>query len=353
MKNLRRYLLIFLLLFAFICPGYVAAEGYMEVHFLDVGQGQATLFRQGDDVILIDGGGQGRSSFVVAYLKERGISKVDLMVATHFDEDHIAGLIGVMNVFPVSKILMGTHPIDTRVSNSFVQHARNYETYSPVIGDVFYVGDMTLEIKGPRYYGNDDHNDDSIISLVRYGDTSFLVGGDTNADTEQQLLYQDIQADVMLANHHGSKGSTSRTWLEAVDPQHIVISCGKDNPYGHPGETVMQRISQTDASLYRTDESGTIVFTGDGQSVSLSAGIPFGFYSAVEAEVQGSVDSSSGVAAEEVQLVDYVLNINTKKFHHTGCRSVKQMKESNKLELSSTRDEVIAQGYSPCGNCNP
>lgn len=379
MTYIRRLIVSLILIISILLAPFTTlrAQDLLKVHFLDVGQGQSALFKHGDDVILIDGGGQGRSDFVVAYLLEQEITKVDLMVATHFDEDHIAGLIGVMNVFPVSKVLMGTDPSDTRVSQSFLRHVEGIETIVPAMGDTYTVGAMELEIKGPRQYGNSDHNDDSIISRVLYGENAFLIGGDTNADAEQQLLWQDLEADVMLANHHGSKGSNSRTWLEAIAPDHIVISCGEDNPYGHPGESVLGRVAQTNANLYRTDQAGTIIFTSDGQDVTVSGGIPLGLSMAlVEPPVVADVEAAAVEQPPVTEVVeqpiiteaveqpiiteaeagnerDYILNTNSKKFHYPGCHSVKRMKEHNKYYLTAGRDEIIVKGYSPCGNCNP
>lgn len=363
----------------------IEEAGDLEVHFLDVDQGHATLFKQGDYEILIDGGGQSSSGFVVAYLKKLEIDNIELMIATHFDEDHIAGLIGVMNVFNVDQVLCGTNPKDTRVCNSFVRtiDEKNLPSTTPQLGDRFVVGSMEVNIVGPYKYGNEDHNEDSIISNIKFGDKSFLIGGDTNTAAEQRLLKQDIKADVMLANHHGGIGSNSSTWLDKVSPAFIVIACGSDNTYGHPDNAVLKRFSDVGSEWFRTDENGTIIFKSDGKDVSL-ASLERGSAQAADTQpgedsigkaVTNTVGNTNTTTAQQTTVEettvatttekitetepsaqpgsDYVLNTNTKKFHRPGCASVKKMKDKNRQDVHESRDTIISWGYVPCKNCNP
>ena len=348
----------------------------MTVHFLDVGQGQATLLKEGNYEILIDGGGRKASQFVVAYLKKLGIRDIDLMIATHFDEDHIAGLIGVMNVFPVKKVLCGTKPKSTRICDSFVKTVsrREIPAATPLQGGRVRVGDMILEILGPSYYGHATHNDDSIVSKIRFGKTSFLVGGDTEANAEQALLNQDLKADVMLANHHGSKGSNSISWLKKVAPAYVVISCGLNNHYGHPGATVLSRVQQVGAKLYRTDRQGTILFRSDGKTVTVltapgqqkkefkqaakKAATPQSLKPAPAAPVDRSVESSPSNAKPAPQpgheeKNHYVLNLKSGKIHLPGCSSVAKMKKANRSDVYTSLTRLNQAGNQPCKRCLP
>lgn len=353
--------------------------GDLTIHFLDVGQGQAILLKQGDYEILVDGGGQGRSSFVVSYLKELGVETIDLMVATHFDDDHIAGLIGVMNVFPVEQILCGSSPKDTRVCHSFIQtiKGKNIPALTPGIGDRFVVGSMVLNIVGPLKYHNEDNNDDSIISKINFFNISILIGGDTSSDVEQDLVYQNLKADLMLANHHGSKDSNSKSWLKHISPQFVVISCGVNNTYGFPSQETLTRINNIKAEIFRTDELGTILFQSDGETITpLTKAIP------EITETSGSEKASAGddkeaniitgqpigheetasivnEATEEItekvnpETSNFVLNMKSKKFHKPGCSAVAKMKAKNRLDTTDTRDNIISRGYQPCKICKP
>lgn len=363
--------------------------GDLTIHCLDVGQGQATLLKQGDYEILIDGGGQDRSSFVVSYLKELGVETIDLMIATHFDDDHIAGLIGVMNVFPVEQILYGSSPKDTRACHSFIQTSKdkNIPALTPVIGDRFVIGSMVLNIVGPLKYHNEDNNDDSIISKINFSNTSILIGGDTSLDVEQDLVYQDLKADLMLANHHGSKDSNSKSWLERISPQFVVISCGANNTYGFPSQETLSRIKMIKAEIFRTDELGTILFRSDGKTITpLTKNIseisetryPENTVKEVDTGTSKTARGQSGLAgavtreisrpeetipttdlSEEItekvnpETSSFVLNVRSKKFHKPGCSAVAKMKAKNRLDTIDTRDNIINQGYQPCKICNP
>ncbi len=160
----------------------------------------------------------------------------------------------------------------------------------------------------------------------------------------------------MKVGHHGSDSSTSTQLLNAVMPQYAVISVGVDNAYGHPSQTVLDNFKQLNVDVFRTDLQGDIICSSNGQSVSF------------EVEKNKDVDTLSNVYQDPALRVfpfdtqseniaadniDYVLNTNTKKFHYPDCSSINQMKDKNKEFYSGTREEIIAKGYSPCGNCRP
>jgi len=148
-------------------------------------------------------------------------------------------------------------------------------------------------------------------------------------------------------------------------PQYAVISVGKDNSYGHPTDDVLSRLRDADAEVYRTDLHGDIIFTSDGTTVSVSTDktakkediLRPG--SSVVTTTKATTTSTTlapattAVTTAKPQSMSYILNTNTKKFHEPTCRSVKQMKEKNKQSFTGSRDEVIARGYDPCGNCHP
>lgn len=335
----------------------------IKVHFLDVGQGSSTLIEIGDKVMILDGGDREKSSFVVAYLKKIGVKKIDVMISTHYDSDHLNGLVGVLNVFPVEKIYDANYTTDTRVFASFksIIQEKSIPEIIPGMKQQINVGDAVVTFVAPRQYGDRDSNDNSICVRVTFGQLSFLIMGDPSADAEQQILNQELQADVLLASHHGSDGSNSKTLLAKVNPRFVVISCGYGNQYGYPGHNTLSRIKNTGAQLYRTDLQSTITCTSDGQSIrwnqppcndftpgSLSTGVTQTIIAPVQTTVRPTTTFSSGTVKQA-----YVLNTSTKKFHYPYCYSASQISPTNRKDVVSTREAIMLQGYVPCKNCNP
>lgn len=244
-------------------------SGEMTVHFLDVGQGSAVLFQINNQVMVFDGGSREASSYVVAYLKKLAIDQVDVMISSHYDADHLNGLVGILHAFPVRQVFDADYTTDTRVYQSFKTFIRDHSIPEsvPEAGQSFPIGDATVTFIASESYGHLDENDDSLAVRVEFGQTKFVIMGDSTADAELQMLSQDLAADVYFAAHHGSNGSNSTALLNKVAPDFIVISCGADNDYGHPGEHALNRIQASGAELYRTDQQGTIIVTSDGETI--------------------------------------------------------------------------------------
>ena len=193
---------------------------------------------------------------------------------------------------------------------------------------------------------------------INHGSNTFLFTGDAEAEEESDIIAsgEDITSAVLKVSHHGSGDATSAAFVNAVAPRYAVISVGKNNQYGHPSEDVIKRLESCGAEIYRTDLNGDVICTSDGQNLS------FTVERSSTADIKDSDDNheateSEGIIAENDNQVnasvDYILNTNTKKFHYPGCGSVKKMKDKNKQEFSGTREEAIAEGYLPCGNCHP
>ena len=331
-------------------PQHVCAEGeQLRVEFLDVGQGNAVLLESQGHYVLIDGGDRETSSFVVSYLQEQGIETFDYVVASHFDSDHLAGLIGVLHQFGVNQILTPDYEGDTKLYQSFEEAVRQYQVMEihPQQEEVYSFGTAQMEILGPVYYGHSDGNEDSICIRVTNGENSFLICGDIGEDTETELVHTgvDVSADVYLLNHHGSNTSSTQEFLDLVQPSYAVISCGTRNSYGHPGTETMARIENLGIPTYRTDRQGTIRVESDGTQL---------FW-----EQEPCNDFTPGDQAEETIQQEagqenlYILNTRSMKFHLPSCNAVNKMKEKNRQEYTGSRDALIQQGYSPCGTCHP
>ena len=363
-------------------------DGTLSVTFLDVGQGNAVLVEQGGAYMLIDGGNRDYSSFVVSYLKEQGVEELAYVIASHYDADHLNGVVGALHAFSCGQVLAPDYVTDTRVYESFerVIKEQDIALAYPAVGDTYTLGDASFTVVCPKVYDPKEDNDNSVGIRLVYGDTSFLICGDAGKAEEQAMLDSGVtlESDVYLASHHGSEGSSSEAFMRAVSPSAVVISAGAGNSYGHPTRTVLDRVKACGAALYRTDLQGTITVTSDGTSLSWSVDATQDYrdgdevaagaadttgtsgtadtadsaaQASVAADTAGSAAQASGGETAAGGTADvtgeYVLNTNTKKFHRPSCSSVAQMSPENKAAFSGSREELIAAGYDPCKRCNP
>lgn len=361
MKNNRRRwnILLFVLLFAAVLAGCAdygketqqqPTDGILQVHYIDVGQGDSILLTQGEHSMLIDAGDNSCGTRVQSYLQANSIDTLDYVVGTHPDSDHIGGLDVIIYKFYCNQIWMPDYSKDTKTYEDVLASVKekNYKITSPTAGDTFWLGQAQIQVLSPKEnadYG-DDANNYSIAVKVTYGNNSFLFTGDCEEAAEREMLHSgfDLRADVMKAGHHGSDTSNSRAFLEAVQPKVCVISCGEENDYGHPRAEVLNNLRDLGIEVYRTDEQGTIVAVSDGTDITWN--------------MQPSQSWQSGEAIGRSQEendteVTYILNTNTMKIHEKNCSSVDEMNEKNKRETDKTLEELEAEGYEPCKRCNP
>ena len=322
----------------------------LTVSYIDVGQGDATLIECGDKAMLIDAGIYGERYKVTSYISQRGIKSLDYCVATHPHSDHIGGMPDVITSFDVDTLVYPLCESDSDSWNYVLDAAdeRGVSYFNPQPGDTFYLDEARLTVLSP--YKNDiysDLNDYSMVLKLEYGDVSFMFMGDAEAVVEQNILADnfDVSADVLKCGHHGSSTSTSKTFLKAVNPAAAVISCGKDNDYGHPHQETLDELGKNDIQIFRTDESSTIVARSDGKTISF-----------MSADTQlGSIAADTGTYTPETlaeETVLYVGNKNSKVYHLPDCGSVENMKDKNKVYLESEKD-ATDKGYEPCGSCKP
>ncbi len=247
--------------------GNTAADEDLQIHFIDVGQGDSILIRSDGYNILIDAGENNKGQTVVSYLQSQGVKTLDLVIGTHPHSDHIGGLDVVVNEMEVKQVLM------PELKKSVVPTTKTYRDLLTAIknknltatvskpGQVYTFGKGKLTVLGP-VENYDDLNDTSLVARFDYNGHSFLFTGEMEEDAEQDLLDSgaDVSAEVLKLGHHGSSTSSSKTFFEAVDPDYCIASCGEDNDYGHPHKETLRRVQQSGAELYRTDYQGSIVF---------------------------------------------------------------------------------------------
>ena len=254
----------------------VTAEGELEVHFIDVGNADCIFVRQRDKTLLIDAGESTTYDRVKNYLMDYGVTKLDMVVATHPHADHIGGMPSVLEDFEVGQFIMSFMPDSatptTKVYLRMLEllDEKNVTICEAKVGDVYELGTARLQILGP-IEETTDKNNMSVITRLTFGDRAFLFTGDAESGVEKDLVENgyDLTADVMKLGHHGSKTSNSSRLLSAVSPQCVVATCGKDNDYGHPSLEVLRRLEAMDITLYRADVSGHIVITSDGEKFTV------------------------------------------------------------------------------------
>lgn len=247
-------------------------EGGLTVHFLDVGQGDAALLESGGSYLLIDGGPRSAEADLLADLDRLGVDKLDYLVATHPHEDHIGGLPQVVETYSVDQCWMPEDVSDSRIYEDFLTalDEGGVPVVIPAVGDSVSFGDCTVTVLAP-IQAADDHNNNSLVLKVVCGETSFLFTGDMEEDEEEDLLAAraDLSADVLKVAHHGSAYTSSTYFLQQVQPQLAVISCGEGNSYGHPHSELIQRLEYLEIPYYRTDYAGEITVSSDGSQLTV------------------------------------------------------------------------------------
>jgi beta-lactamase superfamily II metal-dependent hydrolase len=245
------------------------------VHFIDVGQGDCIFIKTQKDNILIDAGERGNSETVIRYLHNLNVSKLDYVIVTHPDSDHIGSMPEVIDAFDVSNIIMSRIKKENLPTTKIFEKllvtikASNAKVYAANSGDQYTLGNTAITILGPVSQ-SDELNNMSVVIRIVYGKTSFILTGDAEFKEENDIIrkYGTLKSDVLKAGHHGSRSSSSAEFLNRVKPQIVVISCGKDNPYGHPNIEALDRFSAIGANVYRTDKLGTIVIGSNGEKLT-------------------------------------------------------------------------------------
>ncbi len=246
-------------------PPLPAAEpeppgSFLEIRFLDVGQGDAVLLREGGRTVLIDAGPADR---VVARLRELRVDSIDLMIASHNHADHIGGMDAVLDSFPVLAFLDNGHPTTTRIQERVLERVEAEEaTYLQAAPRTISLGAARLRVLStPREVEGDEQNNRSIPVVVEYGSFRALLTGDSELELLNALLASSSppDVDVMKAPHHGSRNGVTPAWLARTRPEVVVISAGEGNAYGHPHEAALRYYCAGRRKVYRTDLQGEVV----------------------------------------------------------------------------------------------
>ena len=315
-----------------------AGDNMLTVHYIDVGQADCALIETGGKYVLIDGGNKEDGQLVVTYLQEQGVEELEAVICTHAHEDHVGGLPSVLAVFPTKAVYSPTKTYASNIYDDFMYYVdqQGLEVTLPTPGDEFIVNQASFTILGPtENYA--ETNDTSIIVMLEHLNSRFLFTGDMETAAENDMLdywegQMDWNVDVLKVGHHGSSTSSGYRFVYETDPEYAIISCGRDNSYGHPHEEIVSRYNDAGIPMFRTDELGTILATTDGYEVTIT----WENQNAAPADV------------ERGEAVTYIGNKNSLKLHAPDCANLPS--EKNRVEFDSY-DEAIHAGYTPCGSC--
>lgn len=263
---------------------FIDKDADLEIHFIDVGQGDCSLIMWEGASMLIDCGERDYAETVKKYLKKQGVKKLDYIIATHPHSDHIGGMGDIISEFEVGKV------IAPRVSEDMTPTTKTYERFLQALKDkslkltaakpdTTYTLSSTAvsaaEKSPPKFEvlapvkDYDDLNNYSVVIKLTYGTTSYLFTGDAEKEAELDILENgaDVDADVLKVGHHGSSTSSCDEFYEAVSPEICVIQCGEGNSYGHPHKETIDTINSSGAKVYRNDTDGTVIVYSDGDEI--------------------------------------------------------------------------------------
>lgn len=248
---------------------------FLTVAFLDVGQGDAIYIEAPNgNQMLVDGG---RDTKVLTRLSEVmpfGDRSIEVVIGTHPDEDHIGGLVDVLTRYSVEAVIEPGMPNDTGAWNSFVSLVTE-EGIDHFIGRAGMLVDLgsgvTFRILYPdTQITGGDTNLSSIVGILSYGESDFMLTGDAPQSVEASLVKKfgnALASEVLKAGHHGSKTSSAPQFVDAVSPTFGIISAGKDNRYGHPHQQTIDVFTKRDVRILSTSEGGSIIFRSDGTNL--------------------------------------------------------------------------------------
>jgi competence protein ComEC len=281
MKKFNKIIILLVTLVIGIYYIYVSQNSYsiknvsneitgIKVRFIDVGQADSILIETSNQKMLIDAGNIEDGKKLVNYFKDLGINEFNYVIGTHAHEDHIGGMSDIINNFKVDRFLMPDVITTTKTFEDTLDalNSKSIKFETPSIGDTYSMDDAIIKVV---YVGTDEDNlnNDSIVLKMNYKNIKFLFMGDATTSVEKEIMNDDLKADILKVGHHGSNTSTSSDFLKKVKPSYAIVSVGLNNTYNLPSSKIVDRLKKQNISVYRTDESGTINVTSDGDNINI------------------------------------------------------------------------------------
>jgi len=264
-------------------PDVATTNGSLEVHYINVGQSVSTLVVGPDgETMLVDTGHYNDDGeHVLEYLRTHDVERIDHLVTSHNDADHIGGNAAIIDYYETEADGIGAVydpgiAASTQTYGEYLDAVEEHDVtlYETREGDAIEFGEVTVDVLGPPepYLENEARNENSIVLKLTHGETSFMLSGDAEDDQEAYLVEtygEELRSTVLKAGHHGSSSSSSEAFLDAVDPEVAVVSSAYDSQYGHPHEEVLRRFADRSVPTYWTATHGDVVFVSDGTNVSI------------------------------------------------------------------------------------
>jgi competence protein ComEC len=327
----------------------------LKVHYIDVGQGDSEFIElPNGKTILIDAGNPENGQQIISYIKGLKHDKIDYLVATHPHADHIGGMAAVINSFNIGSFYAPKVTTTTQTYKSLISALQSKKLGIHVAKagtNMFKAGNLSADIIAPVSISGDDLNQYSAVIMLTYGDNRFLFTGDAGEPSESQIT-ADVKADVLKVGHHGSSTSTSQAFLNKVKPKYAVIEVGTGNSYGHPTAATLSKLQAIGATIYRTDKDGTIIFTSDSHTITVdkkASGVKENAppkASSKAATAKSTTPKAASPLTDNQSVTVYITDTGS-KYHRAGCKYLKKSKHAISLK------DAKAQGYGPCGICNP
>lgn len=258
-----------------LAPASVPSD-HLRVTVLDVGNADCILLQAGEHAALIDAGERDDSADILAALNSHGVKKLDYVIATHPDADHIGSMESVIRNFTIDTFLMSFMPEGYEPTTKTYEKMlmalveRDVEVTEAEHGQTYAFGDATITIlSGLSDYT--ETNDQSVVCLVSHGEMDFLFTGDAGKEVEREILkaIPTLEAEVIKVGHHGSHTSSDTSFIRAVSPEIAVITCGYGNSYNHPHAETTTLLRNQNVSVYRTDLNGRITLLSDGKTITV------------------------------------------------------------------------------------
>ena len=244
----------------------------LEIQFIDVGEADCILINIENKYVLIDAGNNKDGKNLVNYFKELGITKFNYVIATHSHEDHIGGMDNIIREFDINKFLIPDVSVDNMTYTEMIKELnnKNINIKTPKVNSTFKVNNGYFKV---LHIGNnkEDLNENSIVLILTYKNTSYLFMSDAEKEIELSILNKNIESDVLKVGHHGSGYSSSAQFINKVKPKYSIISVGKDNDYGFPKQITLDKLEKINSKIYRTDINGTIILKSDGNNIEISS----------------------------------------------------------------------------------
>lgn len=244
------------------------------IHYIDIGQGDSILIQVNNKNLLIDSGPRSNKDSLINYLSSLKIDTLDYVIATHPHEDHIGNMSSVIKKYNVISFYAPKVENTSRTFEKMIEALKDKDLKINVLRKGSNSIDLGTNTKVTVFSPIDDSyanlNNYSPVIKIEYGNTSFLFTGDTEKDIEEKIVNNndDISADVLKVGHHGSSTSTSKIFLEKVNPSIAVISVGEYNSYNHPNEEIINGLNNNKVKIYRTDKDGTVILSSNGYKIT-------------------------------------------------------------------------------------